>query len=422
MDRYGRAKTPVIFFLYLHILGGLLLAGCAATSPPAAAPVASPATKDGSSAPEGSLTTQELVPSLVPNSATPVETTPNTSSTSTATADDGTFAGREDAFGLLLDITGEAEIRHVGWKKYAPIQFATRLTQDDIVRLNGNATATLVCDDLSLQPLLGNKDSSLIAMSRVCPEGSPKLVERDGALVPAARPGIGDDIPYILSPRHTSVQQDELQFTWQAVNSDSYSVKVKDASQGTVLWETTSATTSVSYAGSELVPGDTYQLIVTTNDGVSSADEGPVSFTVLSDEAQEQLEEWKALIEQMTSLSPAARDFLLAQVYMESGLHADAIAQLAGSTQPRAPIAELLLGDLYSLIGLGDQAEEAYQAALEGETVVRADALVALAQIERNRREDETARATLNEALQLYQTLGAIDRIKRAEEIANAWN
>ena len=173
-----------------------------------------------------------------------------------------------------------------------------------------------------------------------CLQAKSKCVETpDGCVSIDATRGINqvaitDNIPYLISPRHTLLLPDKpLILRWNSVaGATRYTVRIKSPSE--YIWETEVSENKVLYSDKiPLKTGLRYTVIVHTDTEVSSLDqESPFSkqdylgigFAVISKSKQQEI---LAKNEQLTQkLDGEAQVLSLAEFYQQNGLNESAIA------------------------------------------------------------------------------------------------
>ncbi|MGF1538217.1 MAG: tetratricopeptide repeat protein [Elainellaceae cyanobacterium] len=188
--------------------------------------------------------------------------------------------------------------------------------------------------------------------------------------------GVNPAIPYVISPRHTWLEDDAFTIEWNPVeNASSYTVSVWRWSyardeRDLLVWQTTTTGTQVVYPGApNLELGRYYSVEVVTDTGASStADAGDArsGFQLLFSEDLALLQRDRRRIERV-DLSAEERAFFLAALYTEERLYHRAIEVLMPLAQANIddPWIYKALGDVHSYIGLNQRALDHYQEALQ---------------------------------------------------------
>ena len=135
-----------------------------------------------------------------------------------------------------------------------------------------------------------------------------------------------------------------------------------------LYWWTVTSATGVVYpeTAPRLESGVNYKLIVEANDRSSSDESGlGLGFSVLSSKDKKIVFEEQKQIENL-GLPAGPTQFLVAHLYADHGLYAEAIERLEMISQTfKAAAVKRLLGDLYMEVGLARQAEGDYLNALD---------------------------------------------------------
>ncbi|MEO0408709.1 MAG: tetratricopeptide repeat protein [Cyanobacteria bacterium P01_A01_bin.135] len=235
--------------------------------------------------------------------------------------------------------------------------------------------------------------------------------------------GIDPTIPYVTAPRHTWLEDDQFDVTWNPVAGASrYTVSLWRWSyardeRDALLWQTTTADNRISYPGDPaLALGRYYSIEVTTDTGVSStADIGDArsGFQLLFEEDLDLLQRDRRRIARQDLPEPETA-FYLAALYAEERLYTEAIATLtplveAGSTDPWIYKA---MGDLHSYSGLTELALDHYQmahrlAARAGDAEAEAIILTSLGEVTAAADRIDEAIAHFDSAQSLYQRQSA---------------
>jgi tetratricopeptide (TPR) repeat protein len=160
-------------------------------------------------------------------------------------------------------------------------------------------------------------------------------------------------------------------------------------------------------------PGVDYKLIVAAGNGAISDEPGiGLGFSLLNSKDAKAVLQEQTQIESL-GLPPGPTDFLIAHLYADHGLYAEAIERLEEISQKfKVAAVQKLLGDLFMDIGLPRQAEGRYLSALdlsavendeEGQMLVHKALAYIYQQILGN---NETASQQLSKALELARKLG----------------
>lgn len=323
---------------------------------------------------------------------------------------------------LLVEAVGDLTHKRPEWGEPLPLSFGVPLDRDDLIQAASDAKGLIACANLSLVEVPPGYHGGL-----PCPREAPLLTRGDSLLVGPRRDAApASSIPYVLSPRHTFIQTDRPLLRWNP-SATPYTVRVWG---GALDWQAESATAGLRYPedAPPLEAGVPYHLTVTDASGSSSDEERAaldLSFVLLS---SEEMVAVQAVVAQAHGLGLADRatHLLEAEIYATHGLRADAIALLeelaAGLAVEDAPTVHRRLGDLYLEVGLYTESREACERALGGYRALKdrageAAALAGLGLAHRGDGDDATARGHLEQARDLYQTLGDVDGVARVEDV-----
>jgi len=237
----------------------------------------------------------------------------------------------------------------------------------------------------------------------------------DGTEIHATRgsPNDGSYLTVVL-PRKTKLLSAHPTLRWTPVKGVSrYGVEIRAEN---FLWTTqVTAGTQVVYPNTAppMKPGVDYKLIVVAGNGETSDEPGVgLGFSLLSPEdAKAVLKEQKQI--ESLGLPPGPTDFLVAHLFTNHGLYAEAIERLEAISQNfKVAAVQKLLGDLFMDIRLPRQAEGRYLNALglcaaendqEGQMLIHKALAYIYWQILGNK---ETASQQLSQALEFARKLG----------------
>lgn len=169
-------------------------------------------------------------------------------------------------------------------------------------------------------------------------------------------------IPYVISPRNTSLLNDRPSFVWNNVAGvNQYTISLQNGE--TVVWTKTVNTSTMPYPEEEaaLQPGIDYTLLIETDSGsVSTADEEVQSFRLLPTGEAQAVKQSEAVLAAQPATDDAA--LLQASLYEGVGVYDAAIATLEAriseGTQSVTVYREV--GNLYAQLGLPLLAESHY--------------------------------------------------------------
>jgi hypothetical protein len=263
---------------------------------------------------------------------------------------------------LIVQIDGQLKVKRPGWTAYAPVAFGTGLHAGDLLSLGESSRAKVACSDLTLHDVPAGNGGVPCSVSRGV------IVWPGGGLINATRGWPSDgSFPVVLSPRKTKLISAHPTLRWTSVKgATAYRVTVRSEN---LSWSTvvTSATEVVYPEKAPRLEAEVdYKLIVETSDGRSSEEPGlGLGFSMVSSnekkivlQEQKQIEKWQ--------LPDGPTQFLVAHLYADHGLHAEAIERLEIVSQTfKAAAVKRLLGDLYMDVGLARQAEADYLNSLD---------------------------------------------------------
>lgn len=311
----------------------------------------------------------------------------------------------ELAANLLVEASGEVFIKREGWVEYVPASFGVTVQRGDIIRPGEGQTVTILCADLELL--------TLAYLSGIpCLVREPSLLYR-GTDIQTTR-GETTQIPYILHPRRTTILDTRPLLSWHDTGASSYTVAIYQSGQS--VWQQSGVQgTKLRYPDDApaLQPGAVYLLSVVDEDSGHGSIEEPtkgLGFQVLAEEERAIVSMQRERILTLP-LEDSAHDFVLAVYYAGQGLRGDALTLLNKiDLTLDAPAVQLWRGDLLLAMQLRNEAETAYQAALQramtlGERESEAMAHVGLWQASRDEQH-------LEAAIALYEMLGDQARLK----------
>ena len=321
----------------------------------------------------------------------------------------------------LLEVQGTVQMKRSGQSNYQPARRGMHLELGDRVRTEEEAQARIRCADLTTFWILYSNLERGVASG--CPQGLFSTRLRIGQQSDNAPGGNDPAIPYITSPRRTTILDASPLLRWNAVpGAKSYTVQVVGPD---VNWETEVTGTEVQYAGSPLTAGLEYRVIVEADNGQSSQlDEGAetVTFELLYPEDIENVQSDIARLAE-AELSEEAKAFALADIYIREDLFVDAVNTLEPLVASRTNTLEIYqdLGDIYRYIGLNLLAEERYEQAIAIASTNAipegiANAQAGLAEVKVMLDQPDAAIDLLTQAKNHYEGLEDTERVEELEE------
>ena len=263
--------------------------------------------------------------------------------------------------------------------------------------------------------------------------GRPSNRQGGGLRTGRARGGTQSNIPYVISPRNTWLEDDQFTIRWHPVSGATrYAVRLWRWSDERdeldwLVWQATVDGAQVDYQGQiPLQRGRYYSIEVVSDTGVASClDEGfdQSGFELIFPEDIAVLEaDLDRLDQQEATSEEAALD--LAMLYLREDLISAAVDVLEpfAANGTNNPVVYEALGDLYSYAGLNGLSAQHYQKALDistarEDTFGRAIALNGLAEVNATLGKLDDAIQLFTQAKFLYSTsdisLQQVDSIQR---------
>jgi hypothetical protein len=309
---------------------------------------------------------------------------------------------------LIVETDGQVKVKRQGWTAYAPVVFGTGLHVGDLLNRGESSYAKVVCSDLTLHEIPTGIGGVPCSASRMV------LRQADGSLINATRGWPNDgSFPVVLSPRKTKLISTHPTLRWIPVKgATAYRVIVRGEN---LQWTTVVANAAVVYPENapRLETGVDYKLVVMANGADSSDEPGlGLGFSVLSAKDKKTVLQEQNQIENL-GLPAGPTQFLIARLYADHGLYAEAIERLETTSRTfKAAAVTRLLGDLYMYVGLARQAEGNYLNSLdlsnaenddEGQMLLHKALAYIYEQILGNR---DAAALQLNATLDLAKKLG----------------
>jgi hypothetical protein len=267
-----------------------------------------------------------------------------------------------ESLNLIVQIDGQVKVKRPGWSAYFPVAFGTGLRLGDLLSLGESSRAKVVCSDLTLHDVPAGDSAVPCSVARVVLRGP------EGGLINATRGWPSDgSFPVVLSPRKTKLISSHPTLRWTSVKgATAYRVTVRSEN---LIWSTVvTSATEVVYPekAARLEAAVDYKLIVETSDGRSSQEPGlGLGFLILSSKDRKAVLQEQKHIENL-GLPNGPTQFLVAHLYADHGLYAEAIERLEGISQTfKAAAVKRLLGDLCMDVGLARQAEVDYLTSLD---------------------------------------------------------
>lgn len=280
----------------------------------------------------------------------------------------------------LMALLGTGDVLRTGEASSATVVF---FTDSHLERIPPKATVRVRA--MQLQPLGDMKRISVPSLEKVPPAGRTAILVQKGGPVfkaisqtAAGRYGAvgirATGEPILLSPLRPKTRSNRPLFAWAAVEgADTYEVRLEDR-QGKVLFQRETADAQLAYPEElpPLVRNAGYRWQVQAKAGGKALARNSTEFHVLAAQSVATLSQQEAAIKRSV---PSGRDttvhILLARLYMDYGLCAEAIQQLeeAVAINPSDPALHEELVPLYEYVGHGLAAQKAAERAakLRGE-------------------------------------------------------
>lgn len=321
----------------------------------------------------------------------------------------------------ILEATGEVLLKRSNRSSYHPTSVGTALYSDDLLQPDRGVKVIVLCPDLTKWRVPAGEPSSL---NEGC-QGPGVLVRPSNTVITTNYGGSNPLIPYVISPRSTSVLTDKPTLRWNAVPGvASYTVKL--SSSDGVIWSQKVSGTQVVYPGPPLKPGVAYSLVVEATNGKSSQDEGKtgIQFNLLDQQLIQQVRDSVKLLNQQ-QLPDEIKALYLVELYRDRNFNliGEAIATLEAQVSKgnQTPTVHRLLGDLYWQVGLKLLAEAHYLKAVNlakspKDLEERAAAELGLGTLYIVTKNQNEASRWLKQALAGYKVLGDKKRVSDLEQ------
>ena len=326
------------------------------------------------------------------------------------------FAGPE-GLNLVTEVRGDVSVQRDG-RKPQRARVGDRLKASDKLSLGKGGTAKVLCDNASIwKP---NTVGTFTIAKGCQAKGRTVLRSANQDRIPT-RSGNDLTIPFVISPRNTTVMDSEFLLRWNPIaGAKGYRVLVTGPD---LKWETAVNSSQVMFVGGALKPGMRYRVMVTAENGKSSQGDGAVGFSVLDIPAAEQIKSDISAL-QRQELSEEAQVLAIAHLERSNELYSDAIDRLEVWLARRNQSAAVsqLAGDLNRQVGLPGLARDRYVVGLEmmrrdGNLAGQAEVLNSLGQVDRDSDRLKAAIGWLEEAQKRYRELGDGERVQAVKEV-----
>ncbi len=247
---------------------------------------------------------------------------------------------------LIVNFSGDVKVKKDEWSQWQKADFGNTLSPNDQLEIGTNSSATIYCSDLSEWTI---EQPGTYWLYDGCSPGEPTLklpnsnndTRRPGGIKEQAL----QNIPYIISPRNTSILNNQPTIRWNTVpGATQYKVIVED-------WEDETSDTEILYTG-ELEAEFFYFVSVLANSDSSSEEEAEVGFTVLDEQKEKDILAHIEAVKQQ-GLTKGAEGLILAHLYRGNDLNAEAIQVLEELVKEGNESISVyqLLGDIYQQVG-----------------------------------------------------------------------
>jgi len=326
---------------------------------------------------------------------------------------------------LLVETEGEVWLRRVGWSEFLPAGFGIAVQPGDLLRIPAGSVVSVFCGDETLweagPKTLPDDD---LEHTAPCQTGRPPRPWSD---VAALRGEQDEGVPHVVRPRDTALLSDRPQLQWRPLPGiDSYTVTlISDDGQDRPPVVASGGELEWPAGWPPLEPRATYVLVV-EGDGVRS-DQGNeehagLGFWLLSAADAEVVRALESRL-RAQPLSPTAADLLVAELYFNHDLRAEATQLLEGLiASDGAASVWLALGQANLEAGLTREAlaalEQAESAAkVSGQRDIEAAARVGLGLAARLEDDGATAETHLQAARALYELIGDQDGLEQVDRL-----
>ena len=315
---------------------------------------------------------------------------------------------------IVVQVEGQVLLRRVGWEDFLPAGFGTVVGPGDMLQVPDGAQAAVFCGDEGLwdegpQALPGDGEEHGVP----CQAGRPPRPWPD---VAALRGEDDSGQAYVIRPRGSALLSATPALRWNEPSAEeSYEISLiailsddglerppLEGSGGEMAWPSD---------WPPLEKGATYVLLV-GEDSTADADSYTGSgFWLLPEEKAQQVQALEARLRERP-LSQTAQDLLVAELYLNHNLRADAMQLLEGVLRESpSAVAWIAAGGIYLELGLGNEAQQAYENALlmaekDGQLQSVAQAHVGLGLAEQLREQGDLAQEQFNLAKALFEEIG----------------
>lgn len=321
----------------------------------------------------------------------------------------------------VIAVTGKIEWKPPGGTRFNPVSKNMTLRQGTLLRLSQGANVTISCPDGRSN--LWNTQGTT-GLTQICP---PARTTSGRSITP--RNGT-QDIPYAILPRATEILTPRPTLRWNAATgTNSFTLTVRG---GGLTWTQSVERAKVCqgqvcqfvYPGTPALQSNVaYRFVIEADNGRSSSEESTagLGFKLLDETLATEVREIRDRINNQNLPEPS-KALAISNLYTSYNLIAEAIQTLeALPTAKRTAEIYRLLGDLYRQIGLSQEAEVQYLAAIQQAKATNnpfelAAAQSGLGEVNYALGRRETAVQLLQSAKRGYEALGDVEQVTRLEE------
>ncbi len=320
---------------------------------------------------------------------------------------------------LLVEAEGGVVLRRIGWSGFLPVGFGTAVKPGDMLRVGAGGKATVFCgDEVLWEESPKSLPSDGIEHGVPCQSGRTPRPWPD---VFALRGETDNQLPYIIYPRNSALLNERPRLRWHILKgAGSYTVSLtSDDGESRAAILTSGSSLDWPAEWPPLKPVASYVLIVEGGNRRSDEDNrnhAGLGFWLLSAGEAATVRDQEARI-RSRPVDPAAADLLIAELYLEHGLRAEAVSLLEKqSTANGASAIWFELGQAFLESGLGLEARDAMERAATGSHTSRdsdleAGSLVGLGLAARLLNEETSAQGYFESALALYRQIGDTESV-----------
>ncbi|MEA5535845.1 tetratricopeptide repeat protein [Crocosphaera sp. XPORK-15E] len=263
---------------------------------------------------------------------------------------------------VIYDVKGNVMVEKKSWKKPQIATVGLTLTSDDKLNVAANASVKVYCSNQQIWTVT----PGIYNVSSGCPSGNAVIRILNSNNDTLRPPGMKEEalskLPYLITPRETSIITNTPQIRWNNVSgASSYTVKIDG-----VNWEMKTNNTEINYPGEPpLKAEERYRVTIEADNGTSSKSDAVVGFNVLNEQTKKTVLDAVKTIQQQP-LSSEEKGLILAHLYRGYKLYGDAIDVLEALVKQGSQEVTVyqLLGDIYLDIGLPQLAKKPYEKGL----------------------------------------------------------